>query len=56
MARVAMAQQTAELRDRRKHGVENFRVVTDGVNALSRMQMTGPELARLGEQVACRAD
>ena len=51
MARVAMAKQTIDLRERRKKGVENFRLVADGVNVLSRMQLGEAELARLGQQV-----
>ena len=35
MARVAMAQQASEPRSRRKQGVENFRLVADGVNVLA---------------------
>jgi Fe-S oxidoreductase len=54
MARVAMAQQSSELRDRRKLGVENFRAVADGVNVLARMQLDDAELARLGQQVNAR--
>jgi Fe-S oxidoreductase len=54
MARVAMAQQTSELRERRRKGVENFRLVADGVNVLSRMQLSEAELARLGQQVGDR--
>jgi len=54
MARVAMARQSTELRERRKKGVENFRLVADGVNVLSRMQLSDAELARLGQQVGER--
>ncbi|MFY9602132.1 MAG: (Fe-S)-binding protein, partial [Pseudolabrys sp.] len=39
MARVAMAKQSNEPRSRRKQGVENFRLVADGVNVLARMQL-----------------
>lgn len=51
MARVAMAKRSSELRSRRKQGVENFRLVADGVNVLARMQLSEDELARLGQQV-----
>src|SRR5262249_56563696 len=51
MARVAMAKQSSELRNRRKQGVENFRFVADGVNVLARMQLNEAELARLGQHV-----
>ena len=54
MARVAMARQTVELRERRKQGVENFRTMADGVNALSRMQLNDEQLLRLGQQVTER--
>ena len=54
MARVALARQSTELRERRKRGVENFRAVSDGVNVLARMQLTADELARLGQQVTDR--
>ena len=51
MARVALAKQSTELRDRRKQGVENFRLIADGVNVLARLQLDEDELARLGQQV-----
>jgi Fe-S oxidoreductase len=51
MARVALAKESSELRIRRKQGVENFRLVADGVNVLARMQLDESELARLGQQV-----
>jgi len=51
MARVALARQSTEKRDRRKHGIENFRLIADGVNVLARMQLDEDELARLGQQV-----
>ena len=37
MARVAMAKKSNEPRSRRKQGVENFRLVADGVNVLARL-------------------
>jgi heterodisulfide reductase subunit D len=51
MARVAMARQALDLHERRKRGIENFRLVADGVNVLSRMQLDDDELARLGQHV-----
>ncbi len=51
MARVALALQSSELRDRRKQGIDNFRLIADGVNVLARMQLDEDELARLGQQV-----
>lgn len=56
MARVAMVKQTAEPRERRKKGIENFRLVADGVNVLSRMQLGTEDLARLGQQVTARLE
>ena len=56
MARVALTRQSSELHDRRKKGIENFRLVADGVNVLSRMQLDDAELARLGQQVSDRLD
>ncbi len=54
MARVALARQSSDLRERRKKGVENFRAIADGVNVLARMQLDDVELARLGQQVTDR--
>jgi Fe-S oxidoreductase len=51
MARVALAKQSTGLRDRRRQGIENFRLIADGVNVLARMQLDEDELARLGQQV-----
>src|SRR6478752_8167654 len=51
MARVAMAKQSSAPRVRRKQGVQNFRLVADGVNVLARMQLNEDELARLGQYV-----
>jgi Fe-S oxidoreductase len=51
MARVAMAKQASGLRNRRKQGVDNFRLVADGVNVLARLQLDEVELARLGQYV-----
>ena len=56
MARVALARQSSDLRDRRKRGIENFRAIADGVNVLSRMQLDDAELARLGQQVTDRLE
>jgi Fe-S oxidoreductase len=56
MARVALQRQTVEPRQRRKTGVENFRLVADGVNVLSRLQLDDAELARLGQQVTARLE
>jgi heterodisulfide reductase subunit D len=54
MARVALAKQSVEPRERRKRGIDNFRSVADGVNVLARMQLDDAELARLGQQVTER--
>ncbi len=56
MARVALQRQAVELRQRRKAGVENFRLVADGANILSRLQLDDAELARLGQQVTARLE
>ena len=56
MARVAMAKKSNEPRQRRRTGVENFRLVADGANILSRMQLSEDELARLGQHVAARLE
>jgi Fe-S oxidoreductase len=56
MARVALQRETVELRQRRKTGVENFRLVADGVSVLSRLQLDDAELARLGQQVTARLE
>ena len=56
MARVAMARQTAEPREQRKKGVENFRLVADGTNVLARMQLSANELTRLGQKATERLE
>ncbi|MGN6572977.1 MAG: 4Fe-4S dicluster domain-containing protein [Pseudolabrys sp.] len=55
MARVAMNGAT-ELRERRRKGIENFRLVADGVRVLSRIQLSDAELARLGQEVGARLE
>ena len=54
MTRVAVARRAVELRERRKTGIENFRLVADGVKVLSSVQLTDDELARLGQKVGAR--
>jgi Fe-S oxidoreductase len=54
MARVALAKKTVEPRDRRRAGVENYRLMADGVTVLSRMQLGDDGLARLGQKVTER--
>ena len=56
MARSTMARAASEPRERRKKGVENFRLVADGTNVLARMQLTGDELTRLGQTVSARLE
>jgi heterodisulfide reductase subunit D len=56
MARVKMARQTAEPREQRKKGVENFRLVADGTNVLARMQLSANELTRLGQKATERLE
>jgi Fe-S oxidoreductase len=54
MTRVTMARRSAEPRQQRKAGIENFRLVAEGTNVLSRLQLTDAELARLGQLVGDR--
>jgi len=54
MARVALNRRTVDLRERRRQGIENFRLVADGVRVLSSMQLSDDELARLGQKVGAR--
>jgi Fe-S oxidoreductase len=54
MTRVALNRRTVEPRERRKTAIENFRLVADGVNVLSRVQLTDDELLRLGQKVEGR--
>jgi heterodisulfide reductase subunit D len=56
MARVKMARQTAEPREQRKKGVENFRLVADGTNVLARMQLSANDLMRLGQKATERLE
>jgi Fe-S oxidoreductase len=53
MTRLALNGAT-ELRERRRKGIENFRLVADGVHVLSRIQLSDAELARLGQAVDTR--
>jgi len=50
MARVAMARQKDELPPRRRQGVVDFRKLSQDVTVLSRMQLTGDMLERLGQR------
>ena len=56
MARVKMARHSSDPRERRKRGVENFRLVADGTNVLARMQLSADELTRLGQKVNARLE
>lgn len=56
MARVRMAQDANDKREQRRAGVHNFRTMAEGVNVLSRMQLTEEQLARLGQQVRNRLE
>ena len=49
MARIAATKARDDLRDQRRKGVQAYRAVADNVNALSRMQLTNEQLARLGQ-------
>src|SRR5882762_686833 len=50
MARVAMARRRNELPARRRQGVGDFRKLSQDVSVLSRMQLTGEMLERLGQR------
>jgi Fe-S oxidoreductase len=54
MARVALAREAVDPRERRKTGIENFRAVADGVNVLARMQLGESDLTRLGQHLTKR--
>jgi heterodisulfide reductase subunit D len=56
MARVAMARAKNEAPQRRKLGVDGFRLVARDVTQLSRMQLTEAQLARLGQNPAAATD
>jgi Fe-S oxidoreductase len=49
MARVAGVNRTHDVAERRRNGVQNFRALNEGVNVLSRMQLTRADLERLGQ-------
>jgi Fe-S oxidoreductase len=50
MARVAMVRQKDELPPRRRQGVTDFRKLSQDVTVISRMQLTGEMLERLGQR------
>ena len=52
IARVAMARLRSEPKDRRRGGVDGFRLVARDVGHLSKMQLTDAQLARLGQGAA----
>jgi heterodisulfide reductase subunit D len=56
MARVAMARAKNEPRQRRKLGIDGFRLVARDVTQLSRMQLTDAQLARLGQDRSAGPD
>lgn len=56
MTRVALNRKAAELRDLRRKGIGNFRLVADGVRVLSQIQLDDEELARLGQAVTARLE
>jgi Fe-S oxidoreductase len=55
MARIAMARAKNDPRQRRKLGVDGFRLVARDVMQLSRMQLTDVQLARLGQVPSAEA-
>ena len=54
MTRLALNRRSTELRDLRRKGIANFRLVADGVRVLSQIQLDDEELARLGQAVTDR--
>ena len=52
MARVSLAKVATELPNRRRQGVEKFRDLSRDVNVLSRLQLDGDVLERLGQKSA----
>jgi heterodisulfide reductase subunit D len=50
MARVALAKASNELPDRRRRGIETFRNLGRDVGTLSRLQLSGEDLVRLGQR------
>ena len=52
MARLAMAKAESELPDRRRLGVERYRDLSRDVTVLSRLQLDGEVLERLGQKSA----
>jgi len=49
MARIAAAKAKSEPQERRRKGVTGYRAVADGVNMLSKLQLTNAQLHRLGQ-------
>ena len=56
MTRIALNRKSAELRDVRRKGIANFRLVADGVRVLSQIQLSDKELARLGQAATARLE
>jgi len=56
MTRVAMAKTSKQLPDRRRQGIEAFRNLGRDVSVLSRLQLTGEALGRLGQAQAAAAE
>jgi heterodisulfide reductase subunit D len=55
MARVAIANNDNELPERRRQGIAQFRDISRDVNVLSRLQLDGATLERLGQKSAAAA-
>src|SRR6202048_3464287 len=55
MARVAIAKSENELPERRRQGVARFRDVSRDVTILSRLQLDGEALERLGQKTGARS-
>jgi heterodisulfide reductase subunit D len=56
MARVSMVKAKNEPPQARRHGVQDFRTLNQDVTILSRMQLTGAMLERLGQRSAKQTD
>src|SRR3569623_2285927 len=56
MTRVALNRKSGDLRDVRRKGIANFRLVADGVRVLSQVQLSDEELARLGQAATARLE
>jgi heterodisulfide reductase subunit D len=56
MARAAMVKSKTESSEMRRRGVQDFRALSHDVSMLSRIQLTGETLERLGQRTASKSD